>query len=182
MLKDFIQLCMNNFPNLSGNTKYTVTCSDGSDKVFPIGAECNNVQTHFDAHCEHFCKDKQNCSIEACLSKSMPCPMDFTNHSTRYNDCGISCAEPGFNCISCTHKDYFNCTKSGVCVHKDLLCDGHPACEHGEDEQVEDCRNKWVEQDVVKKSATRKCSSKMYPSEYILIYGFEINRVANMLS
>jgi hypothetical protein len=44
---------------------------------------------------------------------------------------------------TCTNPGYFNCTKSGKCVHPSLVCDGHPQCEH-------------------KGTATLRCSSIMH--------------------
>ena len=63
--------------------------------------------------------------------------------------CQLSCSEPRSDCVACTNKEYFNCTKSGQCVHPELVCDGHPQCSEEEDEDLRKCHLKYIENDVV---------------------------------
>ena len=66
---------------------------------------------------------------------------------------------------TCTNPGYFNCTKSGKCVHPSLVCDGHPQCDHAEDEDLDTCYDKLVEKGYIKGTATLRCSSIIYPSK-----------------
>ena len=77
--------------------------------------------------------------------------------------CWDSCSKPGSNCLACTNENYFTCKQSGVCIHEDLRCDGHPQCKHGEDEDVETCFESWVRRKIVSPAASLRCSSKRYP-------------------
>ena len=84
-----------------------------------------------------------------------------------YNDphhCWDSCAEPGEACLGCTNPDYFTCSKSGVCIHPDLRCDGHPHCEFFEDEDLDMCRDIYLERGIIKPHASYICQSLMYPN------------------
>ena len=55
------------------------------------------------------------------------------------------------------------CEKSYMCVHKDLVCDGHPQCLNNEDEDFDTCKTKWIEKKVFPSHATVRCKSKTYP-------------------
>merc|ERR1719394_1450465 len=58
--------------------------------------------------------------------------------------CKESCDMKTYNCIACTNPDYFNCNINNVpsCIHPELVCDGHAACDNSEDEDLNDpeCR------------------------------------------
>ena len=69
-------------------------------------------------------------------------------HITDPHDCESSCIVPGLDCEACTHPDYnFTCKKDGlyVCLHQDLICDGHPQCEDAADEQLDYCLEIYIE-------------------------------------
>ena len=85
------------------------------------------------------------------------------------HNCWGSCANPGSNCTACTNPDYFNCTKSGKCVHPDLRCDGHPQCEYGEDEDLATCHKEYIKRDLIQPYASYRCTSPMYDT--MDIYG-----------
>ena len=55
-----------------------------------------------------------------------------------------------------------------MCVHKDLVCDGHPQCLNNEDEDFDTCKTKWIEKKVFPRHATVRCKSKAYPSLEII--------------
>ena len=82
------------------------------------------------------------------------------------HQCTNSCQNPGYGCLACTNPDYFLCTKNGqnVCIHPDLHCNHHPDCDNAEDENYEDCKDKYVEKFIVKEFATLRCPSKIYPN------------------
>ena len=44
-----------------------------------------------------------------------------------------------------------------------LRCDGHPQCEHGEDEDLDDCYKTYLRNKVVLHYATFRCRSYTYP-------------------
>ena len=50
-----------------------------------------------------------------------------------------------------------------MCIHRKLVCDGHPQCLNHEDEDFIRCKKKWIEYRVFPQQATVKCRSKMYP-------------------
>ena len=81
------------------------------------------------------------------------------------HDCEGSCAEEkrGRGCEACTNPEYFHCEHSGVCLHPDLLCDGHQHCQDGEDEDFDLCYPLYIKKGIVSTSATLKCNSLMYP-------------------
>merc|ERR1719318_2213886 len=101
--------------------------------------------------------------LQICKNRTIPCTNGQDSTYDDPHNCKGSCAVPGPNCQACTNPDYFNCTKSGKCVHPSLVCDGHPQCEHGEDEDLHRCYDKLVETGDIKGTATLVCSSIMYP-------------------
>ena len=118
---------------------YTYTCADMSDRVFDMEQPCpENV-------CKNWAWD------------IIPCPED------RENFCWESCSNPGHGCTACTNSSHFQCPQSQKCVHPHLRCDGHPQCEHGEDEDLDECRELYTENNVISKYATYRCKSIMYP-------------------
>merc|ERR1719438_332394 len=81
--------------------------------------------------------------------------------------CKESCANSTMdNCTACTNSDYFNCTINNVpsCIHPELVCDGHAACDNSEDEDLNDpeCRENLTRLGNIKPEATVRCTSKMY--------------------
>ena len=81
--------------------------------------------------------------------------------------CQSSCLNPSYNCKACTHPDYsFTCEIDGVlhCINSELICDGHPACDDGSDENLNrpQCFEKLVKNKAIKPQATVICQSPMY--------------------
>ena len=76
--------------------------------------------------------------------------------------CQSSCALPGKNCDACTNPTFFNCTKSQQCIHQDIVCDGHPQCQQGEDEDLDLCHEIYVKKKIVSKFATHRCKAATY--------------------
>ena len=86
--------------------------------------------------------------------------------STKIHDphgCRDSCSEPGPQCLACTNDHFFQCPRSGICIHPNLRCDGHPQCEFGEDENAELCFERWVQSKIISPFGTLSCSSRRYP-------------------
>ena len=143
-------------------------CSDKSDQVFPLNQTCRTLahylynfygpmycQGQWSEFCERL-RDIEKAKVE--LSEIPAQPYYDPHH------CWDSCAEPGESCLACTNPNYFNCTKSRVCIHPDLRCDGHPHCEDAEDEDLDMCKDKYLERGVIKARATYICQSLMYPA------------------
>ena len=132
------------------------TCEDHSAQVWPLNSACPN-SSHYLEKLKNFYPGENYSSVA---------------HYTDYklaedpHNCWDSCSSPGPNCCACTNKKYFKCEKSGVCVHPDLRCDGHPQCQHGEDEDVNICLDIWVKNKLVSAAASLKCNSSRYPHIY----------------
>ena len=47
-------------------------------------------------------------------------------------------------CKACTNSEFFNCSRSGYCIHQDLKCDGHPQCPDNEDEDYILCKDEYI--------------------------------------
>ena len=93
--------------------------------------------------------------------------------TTQDNLCWESCNMPGPSCTACTNTSYFQCSKSGQCIHPSLRCDGLPQCEHGEDENLNECQNYYEERKIMSGCGTHKCESKLYSN--IEIYAIACN-------
>ena len=124
---------------------YPRTCSDKSDRIFETGQHCPPDDT------------PENCKTY--FGEVFPCPLD----DRPARNCWDSCDNPGPNCTTCTNSTYFHCTYSNHCLHPQLRCDGHPQCEHGEDEDLDVCEKQYKENKVISKYATFRCKSIMYP-------------------
>ena len=72
---------------------------------------------------------------------------------------------------SCSGIHNFTCKISGIehCISDSLLCDGHPACDEAEDEDLTICYDKLVKKKIIDSSATVYCQSLMYKSKKNLI-------------
>ena len=77
--------------------------------------------------------------------------------------CQESCSSPGPGCKACTNLEYFHCQRnnSQVCLHPELVCDGHPQCDGGEDEHLELCLGSYLKSGIVDEYATVICTSPM---------------------
>ena len=85
--------------------------------------------------------------------------------------CQDSCSHPGPKCQACTNPKYFNCTRynTSVCLNPELRCDGHPQCDGGEDEALENCYETYLEEGLVDEYATVICTSPMYGNMKIVL-------------
>ena len=143
-----------------GNTfsPYLLSCSDHSDQVMYLGATCPDpstyLQLHHDIMIDHFHQTDEEWLAEKAY--------EHESYSDPHN-CQASCSDPGPGCFSCTNTDYFQCSFSGLCLHPDLLCDGHPQCPFSEDESVEICFERWVGAKLVSPFGSLECSSARYP-------------------
>ena len=56
------------------------------------------------------------------------------------HNCTGSCLEPTLGCLACSNPDYKICSRNNieVCLHPNLVCDGHQHCDGGEDEDASD--------------------------------------------
>ena len=137
------------------------SCKDKSDQVFYTQTLCNT--THFlETHTQNWCTDDRMKNQEICTD---PSSWLQNQPGLEYQDphnCWNSCSEPGPNCQACTNENYFQCTKSGKCIHPDLECDGHPQCDEAEDEDLDKCRELYVSRNIIKPYASFPCFSKMY--------------------
>ena len=85
------------------------------------------------------------------------------------HNCQSSCSSPDLDCVACTNPDYFNCTKSNKCLHPDLVCDGHPQCEDGEDEDLDKCYTKYVKNQVIYKYSSFRCIREAFKNCHITL-------------
>ena len=173
------------FTLTSSERKHFATkCADKSDQVHNIGAACPNSTHYLNIWKSIFCPivdvDNLDPILQGYKTPVMLCRHDskfFRNRMTdkieelKYHDvhdphnCWSSCQIPGENCLACTNSSYFQCPLSGQCVHPELVCDGHPACHHAEDEEVDMCRGRYLEKKIVPTSATYRCKSRKYPGK-----------------
>ena len=77
--------------------------------------------------------------------------------------CKDSCEFPSPGCKACSNPDYFQCFDSGQCIHPDLVCDQHPQCTNGEDEDFLMCKEVYRTKGLVKPESNFKCQSVYYP-------------------
>ena len=108
---------------------------------------------------------------EKCEKKSRKLNLDDWFASKQYDEkirdphgCERSCSTPGQDCVACQHEDFFHCNSTGFCIHKDLVCDGHPhpSC-GGDDEGADHCYEIYYKKRIVKRYATLICPSVVYP-------------------
>ena len=143
-------------------SSFKLQCDDKSDQVHRIGSHCTwsqFVEEHNDRFCSHeHMKNSEICTHPGDWMKKQRNPIITDPHN-----CQASCLTPGAGCEACTSPEYYQCPSSRVCIHPDLHCDGHPQCEHGEDEQFDECYQQYIDKGVVEKYATYKCTSALYP-------------------
>ena len=129
-------------------TEYLPNCQDHSDRIFELNTRCNiieYVKEYSDTICNKINKHKY-CKDNICEN-----PARWVSHQTDSfildpHNCESSCQNPSRVCNACTNKkDYFTCMRSGVCIHRDLFCDGHKHCKYGEDEDSGDCHLTYTE-------------------------------------
>ena len=145
---------------------YLPNCYDKSDQKFPIHHKCSDFNEKFAMnHTNNFCEYEENaeiCSDKMGWYSKQKDPLIKDPHG-----CQNSCEDPSRpDCISCTNtKDFFHCTKSGVCINMENKCDGHPNCpgvdgELAEDEK--DCLGEYLRKNIVQEYATLVCRTKQY--------------------
>ena len=145
-------------------------CDDKSDQVFVAKKPCPNRTYYLGVHKSEWCSTELASDKLICTNPSAWLNTTFIDQAMLDDphDCQASCAAPGLNCIACTNKDYFPCSKSNTCIHPSLQCDGHPQCPDNEDEAYEMCKPIYVDKKLVKNFATYKCNSTMYPQIFTI--------------
>ena len=150
----------------SMKASYLPTCEDKSDRIFHMNTMCN-ITTYIKEYCDTICKETNkhhNCQENICQNPTEWISRQTDGFILDPHNCESSCQNQIRGCDACTNaKEFFNCTKSGVCIHKDLLCDGHKHCQYGEDEDFDRCLPTYTENKVIPEYATKKCPNRMYP-------------------
>ena len=153
----------------------TTQCPDKSDQIFNSSLTCRqHLQQHLDFHYQKFCNEKYP------YIQSTPLCTNITHWLSEkyikvlpdeyYSDphlCQSSCSNPSPDCRACTNTSYFPCPQSGQCVHPDLVCDGHPQCLMGEDEDLSMCYDKFIKMQIIQPRATFRCQSLFYKNMFI---------------
>ena len=145
------------------------SCSDYSDQIFETNSHCS-PEKYVEKFIALFCKkywwwwNLTSCSahVHSLLDEAK------RTNDTKFLDphnCRGSCAEPGPGCAACTSPEYRICTRNNteVCLHPELVCDGHQHCDAGEDER--DCidNGAYEEKGIIETYATVICPNVMYP-------------------
>ena len=156
---------------------YLTQCPDKSDLVFNSSLTCRqHLQLVLDFHTEKFCVNNSHLNSELiCTNKSEWLSQQEETVSDPHS-CQASCSKPGPDCLACTNQDYFSCSKSSQCVHPDLVCDGHPQCSEGEDEELSMCHHIYIKHQILEPYASYRCRSKTYPST-MFIYATPRNNI-----
>ena len=147
----------------------THSCIDKSDQWFPLNQKCPNLTDYLKIFYGGFnCQNEENIGCLLFYGKNLTDIEELLKdipHQPYYDphNCWASCAEPGESCEGCTNPKYFQCHKSGICIHPDLRCDGHPHCEFAEDEDLDMCRDTYYRKKLIKPYASFICQSLMYP-------------------
>ena len=155
------------YTDVLGNTGiHQAKCSDRSDEIFEEGLTCRqHLQKHIEFHQDKFCNNNypEVNSTLICLNKTQWLSTKDPSLSDPQN-CQSSCAIPGTDCIACSNSSYFPCFKSGHCIPPELVCDGHPQCPNGEDENLDlkNCHDKYIEKHIVEPYASYRCKSPFY--------------------
>ena len=146
---------------------YLPTCQDRSDKIFAMNTRCN-ITGYVKQYCDTVCNETNKhkyCQENICENQIEWISNQTDSFILDPHNCESSCQNPSRGCDACTNtKDYFNCTKSGVCIFIGLVCDGHQHCQHGEDEDYDTCYPTYIENKVIPEYATMRCPPIMYPN------------------
>ena len=160
-----------NFYSLSPKSLGLIeSCQDKSDQFFEAETPCPDRRFFFSEHNKIFCSSNTGSFVPFCgfnYSSFANIESDLAKLDDPHN-CRASCSQPGPNCTACSNQEYFRCTNSSKCLHPELRCDGHPQCPLGDDEDFELCKETYFQKGVVKKYATYKCRSKMYPGLFTI--------------
>ena len=172
--------------NTYSDSNYPVLCTDKSDHIYPV--LCTNT-SEAAQYCNTFCPQGVNTTSPSSeyvrvspeydddygYFKSVPSPT-FTDTAGNTVETGYRCE---FECTpaklaiqpcqdSCTGQYNYTCSVSGNlhCLHPALVCDGHPHCDQGEDEELSaECIQKLVKLNTISNAATQKCKSIKYKSK-----------------
>ena len=139
-------------------------CPDKSDQVFNSSLTCReHLKHHSDFHTQKFCNENypEIQSDLICSNKTEWLSEQNPSYSDPHS-CQSSCSVPGLDCQACSNSSYFLCPKSGQCVHPDLVCDGHPQCVEGEDEDLSMCYDAFIKLKIIQPLAQFKCKSPLY--------------------
>ena len=158
---------------------FRTKCSDKSDSIFQRNKSCPAPATGVDYSTRHI-------NLFPELTRDLS-SIEFNTLMTRIDedrdphDCKSSCQAPGPGCAACTHPEYFPCRarpeallwhdggpdpELEVCLHPQLVCDGVPQCQHGEDERG--CLERYRERGVVSKYATYQCIRKDFKGSKVM--------------
>lgn len=128
-----------------------------------------------DLHDEKFCNEKYDFQSDLiCINKTKWLSEQPAAKSDPHS-CQLSCLTPGQDCLACENSSYFLCPKSGQCVHPQLVCDGHPQCKEGEDEDLKLCHDKFIELKIIEPYASKRCTSPFYNN--MDIYATPCNKI-----
>ena len=146
-------------------------CSDRSDEIFFEGWTCRQyLNSYVDLHQLSFCNSEYpevNSSL-ICTDKWkwLSTAPDLWNYGPDpYYDphnCQSSCEVPDLDCQACSNSSYVMCGQSGLCIPPELVCDGHPQCPGGEDEDLQNCHQAYIENHIVEPYASYQCKSPFY--------------------
>ena len=139
-------------------------CPDKSDQVFNSSLTCReHLQHNLDFHTQKFCNENYPEVQSSLICSNKAQWLSFKNPSfSDPHSCQSSCSVPGPDCQACSNSSYFACPKSGQCVHPDLVCDGHPQCDKGEDEELSMCYDEFIKLKIIQPLAQFKCKSPLY--------------------
>ena len=143
------------------------TCDDKSDQKFTVGLSCkDHLIEHVNFHTKHFCNTSVKYEVQndtLCTNKTEWLSWQDEHYRDPHH-CQNSCTFPNPDCIACTNPNYFNCTEggSGFCLHPELVCDGHPQCPGGEDENLKLCYPNHIKNRIMEPYASYKCKSIFY--------------------
>ena len=157
-----------------GNTRHS-TCDDHSDQIFQTNSTCK-TKKYIEEYRYLFCQGPSKAS--ACANVQSLVDQAIRSRNMKILDphnCTGSCAWPGLGCEACTNPEYTICTRNNieVCLHPQLVCDGHQHCDNGEDEK--NCLETYEIKGIIEPYATFICKNAMYPD--ILTVGSACNGI-----
>ena len=138
------------------------SCDDYSDQIFLTESTCN-TKKYTEMYLSFFCSNASGteCSTIQMLIKKANETQNMKTLDP--HNCRASCMTPGPDCKACTNPEYKICTRNNteVCLHPQLVCDGHQHCDGGEDERG--CLDTYAERGIIEQYATYICPNAMYP-------------------
>ena len=160
-----------------GEPQGTETCEDKSDQIFTANMTCReHLKDYIRFHDLHFCT---NATSGGGLVRNFPICKNITEWLSGKDKtlsdphfCQSSCSNysrtiNGLDCVACTNPEYFNCTSSDTCLHPSLVCDGHPQCQGGEDENLDKCLDKYIKNKIIQAYSSLRCTSEFYENMQI---------------